>query len=484
MPTSTHEVSPAYDLCAPALMGPQGFDIACSLVCYLGAPYISGVIMYHMYRETCTGGTADTFLYAPSEFTIAVGCSPAYNENSMNNDTWVGSATAATSHGASGYGYKIKMDATLQAVYVPPVGMTPGYNYLIVTVTTSRLMPSTLLWAVCNTQSMTLTETSASLAGDGYYSRQYESAVTATTFDGTNCSDEVKHVKATVTLMSYRFGCAIANPEPSKKCALRTMRVGIIRSYSCLVCLITPATRYAWTPQVAQMGVNASGCGYGSRCGCWEWDGVALDPPDAYPSDLLNVGCPDESPSSNIQQIQYGYGATNSYGHSYQVLLKTINRTGAMCVAARISGGSWVVGTLSIIQTVDPFVMKADFTGLIEDNPVFLFYGLEFPTNAVADCEAGLGAGGYGASAPAEPDPNTTPAITADQLEMLKRIKLHMSSPCAHLGEALEERPSCGCGGTLAIKHVCSVHGQCRISSRDKALPNCIDCDSYVPRVL
>ena len=80
----------------------------------------------------------------------------------------------------------------------------------------------------------------------------------------------------------------------------------------------------------------------------------------------------------------------------------------------------------------------------------------------------------------------TPPAAgpTPAQLEMLKRIKLHMSSPCAHLGEALEERPSCGCGGTLAIKHVCSVHGQCRISSRDKALPNCIDCDSYVPRVL
>ena len=87
-----------------------------------------------------------------------------------------------------------------------------------------------------------------------------------------------------------------------------------------------------------------------------------------------------------------------------------------------------------------------------------------------------------------DPAPNTTPdrapAIPPDQLEMLRKIKLHMSSPCAHLGEALEERPSCGCGGTLAIKHACSVHGQCRISSRDKALPNCIDCDSYVPRVL
>jgi len=76
------------------------------------------------------------------------------------------------------------------------------------------------------------------------------------------------------------------------------------------------------------------------------------------------------------------------------------------------------------------------------------------------------------------------PGLSADQLEMLRKIKLHIASPCQHLGEALEDKPSCGCGGTLAIKHACSVHGQCRISSRDKALPNCIDCDSYVARVL
>jgi len=82
------------------------------------------------------------------------------------------------------------------------------------------------------------------------------------------------------------------------------------------------------------------------------------------------------------------------------------------------------------------------------------------------------------------PAPDRAPSLSPDQLEMLRKIKLHMSAPCQHLGEALEDKPSCGCGGSLAIKHACSVHGQCRISSRDKALPNCIDCDSYVPRVL
>jgi hypothetical protein len=464
----THVGSPAYDICAVVPAGAQGFDITCSLVCYLGAPYISGVIMYRMYRETCSGGTADTFLYSPSEFTIPVGCSPTYNENSMNNDTWVGNTTAVTSHGTAGYGYKIKMDATLQAVYVPPAGGSPASNYLIVTVTTSRLMPGTLLWAVCNTQSMTLTETAASAAGDGYFSRQYESAITATTFDGTNCSDEVKYVKATVTLMSYRFGCSTSYGS-SEKCALRTIRAGITRSYSCLVCLITPATRYAWTPQVAQMGVNAPGCGYGSRCACWEWDGITLNPPDIYPSDLLNVGCPNESPSSNIQQIQYGYGGTNSYGHSYEVLLKTINRTGAMCVAARIFGGSWVVGTLSIIQAVDPFIMKADFTGLVEDNPVFQFYGMEFPTNAVAECESNY------ESAVAATEPQQESPVK----KMMAKMSLTQTNPCVHLGQQLETTPSCGCsGGNL---HECAKHGKCRVQGNTIEM-NCWRCPDYIDR--
>lgn len=79
----------------------------------------------------------------------------------------------------------------------------------------------------------------------------------------------------------------------------------------------------------------------------------------------------------------------------------------------------------------------------------------------------------------------TPPATgpTPDQLEMLRKIKLHMSSPCQHLGEALEAKPSCGCGGTLAILHVCGRHDRCRISSRDQSNRNCVSCDDYEPRV-
>jgi hypothetical protein len=193
---------------------------------------------------------------------------------------------------------------------------------------------------------------------------------------------------------------------------------------------------------------------------------VALDPPDISPSDLLNVGCPNESPSSNIQQIQYGFGGINSYGNSYQVLLKTINRTGAMCVAARIFGGSWVVGTLSIIQAVDPFIMKADFTGLVQDNPVFQFYGMEFPTNAVMDCEAGYG--GYGAPAP----PEETPVR-----KMMAKMSLVQTNPCVYLGEPLETQASCGCGGGGVLRK-CGLHGTCRVSG-NTVDRNCWKCDDY-----
>jgi len=78
----------------------------------------------------------------------------------------------------------------------------------------------------------------------------------------------------------------------------------------------------------------------------------------------------------------------------------------------------------------------------------------------------------------------TPPATgpTAEQLEVLRKIKLLMVNPCKNLGNPLEDKPSCGCGGTLAIKHECAIHSECRISARDKSLQNCIDCNDYQER--
>ena len=81
-----------------------------------------------------------------------------------------------------------------------------------------------------------------------------------------------------------------------------------------------------------------------------------------------------------------------------------------------------------------------------------------------------------------QPAPNKGPGLNPEQLEMVRKIKLHMSAPCVHLGQQLEAKPSCGCGGTLAILHQCGRHERCRISSRDQSARNCVSCDDYAPR--
>ena len=82
-----------------------------------------------------------------------------------------------------------------------------------------------------------------------------------------------------------------------------------------------------------------------------------------------------------------------------------------------------------------------------------------------------------------QPAQSKGPGLNPEQLEMVRKIKLHMSEPCVHLGQQLEAKPSCGCGGTLAILHQCGRHERCRISSRDQSARNCVSCDDYAPRI-
>ena len=82
-----------------------------------------------------------------------------------------------------------------------------------------------------------------------------------------------------------------------------------------------------------------------------------------------------------------------------------------------------------------------------------------------------------------QPAQSKGPGLNPEQLEMVRKIKLHMSAPCVHLGQQLEAKPSCGCGGTLAILHQCGRHERCRISSRDQSARNCVSCDDYAPRI-
>jgi len=212
------------------------------------------------------------------------------------------------------------------------------------------------------------------------------------------------------------------------------------------------------------------------------------------PSDLTIVGCPNEpapysSPPSTKQRIQTAILGSSSYG-SYEVVLKTIG-LGSICVAARLIGmttGAWVIGSLTIVKSVNPFIMTASFSGLLAGNPVFQFYGMEFPTSVLQDCINAISG-----PPPMEPHairnlkileapmpisipPQESPAI-AKAREMVKRIYQVKAQPCKSLGMALEQTASCGCGG--AVLHECSTHGQCRQSGNDPKTKLCWQCSDY-----
>jgi len=476
----THVSRVGYSLCDPDSVEPRGFDINCSLVCFLKQPFISGMASFFTYREDCNGDLINTRMYAPNMFYTTIGCPSNYNEESLNNGTWVGTSSYTVSHGVVDgevAGYRIKIDVIMNAI---------SEGKLSVSYTTSRLMPGSLEYVVCNSVTMDMTETKASMESDGYDARYYEAPLMATSFDDVNCGGEVKYVKGTVVLMSYHFGCSTSYEPSAFKCNLRTRRGGFVREYSCLVGLAMSSDRTSWSPQVVQLGVNPARCAETDGCGCYYWDGYALSPSRSS-SDLAFVGCPSEYPSSNIQRIQTAIFEGSGSG-SYQVVLKSIGLN-AMCVAARLynpySPGSWVIGSLTYLKYTSPLVMQASFPGL-PGSPVFQFYGMEFPTAAVEDCQVN----------PIQDiiisDVSETPDLLIEQnkkldpvsdanlvkaREMVKRIFQVKQKPCVSLGMALEEVASCGCGGS--VLHECKKHGTCRQSGNDEKVQLCWKCSDY-----
>lgn len=490
----THVDRVGYNVCDPTPHDSKGFDINCSLVCTLKQPFISGMASFFTYREDCDGLLINTRLLDPNMFFITIGCPANYNEDTPFNDTWAGSANYTTAHGVIDgvvAGYRLKMDAVMTAI-------SPGL--LSLSITTSRLMPGSLTYVVCNSITMAMTETPASVASDGYDARYYESELLSTSFDQDACGGEVKKVKATVVLMSYHFGCGISYTPSADKCNLRTNRGGAIREYSCLVGLASPADGTSWLPQVVQLGVNTINCQSTDRCGCYYWDGYQMRPSRSFP-DILNVGCPDEvpygSPPSTKQRIQTAILGASAYG-SYEVVLKTIG-LGAICIAARLVGmmtGPWVIGSLTTVKSVNPFIMTANFSGLLAGDPVFQFYGMEFPTAVLQDCidaitgpppmEPHEALGLQIIEAPATqgeavaPQPPPQSLEMAKAREMIRKIYDVKARPCVNLGMALEKTASCGCGG--AVLHECSKHGQCRQSGNDPKAKLCWKCDDYLAK--
>lgn len=76
--------------------------------------------------------------------------------------------------------------------------------------------------------------------------------------------------------------------------------------------------------------------------------------------------------------------------------------------------------------------------------------------------------------------PTQAPSFTPEQLAKLEQIKSVIKRPCVHLGMALEEKASCGCGGKPALLHECSVYERCRpYAPRQHEVRECVGCDRY-----
>ena len=486
----THVNNVGYNLCDPNAVETKGFDVKCSLVCFLKQPYISGVVTFKTYKEDCDGNPVGTRLHAPNSFMILIGCPSDYEEGSLMNNTWVGTASHTTSQGVdllgNPAGYRLKFNAVMTANYSGTLSLS---------IDTARLMPGSLEYVSCNSISMELTEIVTT--DDGDYGRNYESELIPTTFNDDECGGEVKYVKAEIALISYHFGCATDYVPSAPKCNLRTDRGGFIREYSCLVVLASPSDRVSWRPQVSQLGINSPECDEGNDCGCYYYDGVAISPARENKSEVLNIGCPDENFSSRKQRIQSGYVGVSGLGR-YEIILKTVG-VGSICVAVRLVGnttGPWVIGSLSVVQAVGPLVMVADFSGLLAGNPVFQFYGAEFPSADIEDCVNALtgpppmephdaphrqfiNAPSSQKSAPI-PSPSSQNLEMVKAREMVKKIYEVKARPCVNLGMALEAAPSCGCGG--GILHECSIHGECRQAGNDTKKKLCWKCDDYSPK--
>jgi len=476
----THVAKIGYSLCDPDAVESKSFDVNCSLVCYLKQPYISGVVTFYTYREDCNNQLVGTRLYAPNFFMILIGCPSDYNEDSVMNNVWTGTASHTTSQGVDNLGepagYRLKMEAVMAAL--------PSGN-LNLSVSTSRLMPGSLQYVGCNSVGFELTEITGS---DGEYGRNFRSPLVATSFNDNECGGEVKYVMAEVALISYHFGCSLAYQEASPKCNLRSRRGGFIREYSCLVALATPKDKTSWLPRVSQLGVNGENCGQNDNCGCYYYDGIQMFPHREFPNELLNVGCPNELPFNKIQRIQCGQIGVSGMG-KYEIILKTIG-IGSICVAVRVFGitaGPWVIGSLTVLKYTSPFIMQADFTGLLAGDPVFQFYGMEFPTATVEDCQVNPIQDSAYSETPEEfktkliennsKESSATEESMNKAREMVKRIFQVKNKPCVSLGMALEEVASCGCGGS--VLHECKIYKTCRQSGNDEKVQLCWKCSDY-----
>lgn len=476
-----HRFAVAQYICAPSTAGysvPITFD--CALACTaIGWPMQMGILYLTFARDpsTCPSVGTGPSRYIPQPVTMGLGCLP---QTPVPEGIWQGEANISSIliAGTPSYGMSWRFRAVMTVNTDASLGLS---------VTMERLVPAVEFspppadgsntYVTCGTFGVTLTRILDPLADpldrNTTWVMGHPDPIPFTP-SGGYCETDIKSATATIQLMPYRLGCnGKAENGPLSDCSMDTGK----RTYSCLAALVKPAVAGTFRPQWSQLGVNRTG----GRLGCFRGNnsGSGLLPPVAanlsptpiYPSlaDLLNTGCGGEDPVNGAekQQIQY----TSVAG--FDLVVKSVAK-GAPCVAIRIPGGAWTVGTytldLGVLADTGHWVATVTFGG-VAGNPVVILYGLEFPSGVTAECVDN-------AITPSAMVAPMEPAATyqMERLAIIERMKTRAATACVHLGMLIDPKPACGCSAL----HSCTIHGECvRFGAQGSRFKSCSDCTDY-----
>jgi hypothetical protein len=491
----------AYDICKSE-SSCRGVPVSldCSLACTaIGWPMISGVLTIDMFRrdDDCPSPEELRSLYFNGGVGISLGCPPT---SPVVDGNWQGVVIqdGIVLAGPPARGLTIQFCGKISVNEDATVSATVELSRIVLA---SEIFPPPAnglnVIVPCGSVSANLTRIVAPgttpLINEPWYLGH--EGVLSFTVTGENCPLDVHSAKISLTLIPYKVGCdGTADGYAQAQCSLNTG----YRTYSCFSVLTMPTTAGTFKPVWKQLGVNGKGDASINGCFFGGNGGSTLVPPTAgsygpmnangYPtvSDILNCGCAGESTLvGDRQEIQFTDQVVVDIMPEpklYDIVIKSVNR-GPPCIAMRLNGtgNPWTVGAYtvnsSILDQTGHWIATATFTGLT-GNPIAICYGMEFPSGITADCVPipSLMTEPVVARQLTPPEPKPEKPIHPARL-MANKMRLVQTNPCIHLGEALETKASCGCGGGGVLRK-CAIHGKCRVSG-NTVDRNCWKCDDY-----
>jgi len=328
-------------------------------------------------------------------------------------------------------------------------------------------------WITYATFSETLTEL-ANVDTTTYRQRNYLSPVNiAFTPNAIGGVGDAKKFRIRVTLLPMRIGCSGAPQTSVPNCGFWDGSQWL----TCLRGFISSTANYL-RREFTQLGFNASGCGGTDSCGCDQIVLTATSPPAG--STIYNTG--------GTFVTKYGIlglpGSVEGIGATQELQVCAPTECGVDIVVKQVNGGSiyictndnnagWVVSVANVAQASSPRILTATRTGFL----VYL-YALNFPNSEILseECYTTVGEGVF-----QDLPPESSPSLDSPEMPRgaKESIIQRISIPCINLGLPLESPNSCGCG--TAVKHSCSIHGECRKfgGKAGETMMLCINCKDY-----